>query len=134
MNELRLQRKLIEKAKAEGGFAMKMSHKFMIGVPDLIIQLPHHPTAFVEVKILKYKNWPEQVRLKMTAQQRKFLKRLQKAGGLAGWIVGIEHLAGLSYCAGNNTAVDIFDPDKRLLQDGWTWSEVIRALEYKTND
>ena len=48
--ELDVQTKIIKSARREGGYGRKMSHKFAIGIPDLLIGLPPFIPALAEVK------------------------------------------------------------------------------------
>ena len=43
--ELSLQRKLIEAAQGFGGYGLKLSNRFVAGVPDLLLHVPGSPTA-----------------------------------------------------------------------------------------
>lgn len=48
--ELDVQTKLIKSARRDGGYGRKLSHKFSIGIPDLLIGLPPFIPALAEVK------------------------------------------------------------------------------------
>lgn len=51
-NELYYQRQILVDAKAvdPDAFAIKMAHKFISGIPDLMIKMPGHDVIYVEVK------------------------------------------------------------------------------------
>ena len=50
--ELNEQSNIIKSVKAAGGYARKLSHRFMIGMPDLLVALPPFAPCLVEVKDL----------------------------------------------------------------------------------
>ena len=50
--ELAFQAELINAAKAQGGRAVKLSHKFSVGVSDLLVSIPHYPMVMWEAKQL----------------------------------------------------------------------------------
>ena len=50
MREKELERKLVQKVKSSGGFALKFTSPGFDGMPDRIVLLPHGKLAFVEVK------------------------------------------------------------------------------------
>lgn len=51
-SELNHQKKIVDDVhdQCPKSFAMKLSHHFMSGIPDLIIKVPGYPVTFVEVK------------------------------------------------------------------------------------
>lgn len=51
-SELYYQRQILNDVKEidPKSFAMKMAHKFLSGIPDLMIKMPGHDVVFVEVK------------------------------------------------------------------------------------
>jgi hypothetical protein len=50
--ELDLQAKIIKSVKQDGGYGRKISHKFAIGIPDLLLALPSFVPCMSEVKDL----------------------------------------------------------------------------------
>lgn len=63
MNELGLQKLIVDAVNGAGGFARKMNNRFLIGVSDLIVKLPPQvmhgssrgcPAGFLEVKQRAY--------------------------------------------------------------------------------
>jgi hypothetical protein len=50
--ELDLQTKICKSAKTDGGYGRKISHKFAIGIPDLLLALPPFAPCLCEVKDL----------------------------------------------------------------------------------
>lgn len=81
MKELDAQGMICKSVRVHGGFARKMSHRFLIGVPDLLVKLPDWDAMFLEAK---WRDEPVQddhrFKLKVTAQQFRFLKEAQGAG------------------------------------------------------
>ena len=58
MKELDLQTKIIDWVKDEGGYGRKLSHRFLVGIPDLLLRLSvprsvRGAMVLAEVKLLK---------------------------------------------------------------------------------
>ena len=51
-HELREQTNIIKSVRQDGGYGRKMSNRFAIGVPDLLIALPDFAPCYMEVKDL----------------------------------------------------------------------------------
>lgn len=92
MLETKLQKFLVDEVRDSGGFAHKMSNRFLIGVPDLLIKLPNSPATFLETKQHTFNNRdaaPAKFWLRVTPLQAKFLRDANAAGvpGLVGSFV-----------------------------------------------
>lgn len=85
MNELQAQSLVVKAVRDDGGYAFKLAHKFLIGIPDLLIQIPGHGTSLWEVKLAR-KTLLSDTALNLTAKQLKALRDFTKAGGTAGVI------------------------------------------------
>lgn len=92
MNELQAQKLIIDAVRGEKGFAYKLSSRFMVGVPDLMVQYPSftqgirqldYPTTIVEVKIGDMPKRVTWVTLDITPKQGAFLRDFGNAGGCA---------------------------------------------------
>lgn len=89
MKEIDLQKLICDAVNERGGFAFKMSHRFLVGVPDLFVQ-PYFSARpfFLEVK--HRTSWPkEDFKLDVTKLQDQFLRRAHSAGmdcGVASFI------------------------------------------------
>lgn len=96
MSELQMQRLIIEDVKKCGGFAFKMSNRFMVGVPDLYIATPRHWPVLVECKFVKElpKRKTTSVLLNLTPKQRHFIRQTQYGGGYSGWVIGLKMKIG----------------------------------------
>lgn len=83
INELFLQSKVVESIRELGGFAQKCSNRFLIGVPDILCQLPGFSTSYWEVKKSPHKKWmcPD-----LSPKQKIWLRDFTKAGGFGGVI------------------------------------------------
>lgn len=83
MNELQFQRLTCKAVQSAGGFATKLSHRFLVGIPDLLIKLPHTAAMLVEVKTDKrpVKNL---YLLDITPRQAQVLRSADSAGMMAG--------------------------------------------------
>lgn len=126
MNELQLQRYTIDVVQERGGAAQKLSHRFNLGVSDLLIKLPpwapgrriSEPRVagqlamLIEVK--QHRGVPASVRpftLDVTRPQENFLKRFQAAGMRVGVLSFLQGPRGkLDLCA------KLFELDK-LVRD-----------------
>lgn len=84
MRELPLQSDVVKVVKANSGFARKLSHRFLIGVSDLIVKLPDYQTALLEVKAGSEPLRSKVARLDVTVQQARFLQEAANAGVLCG--------------------------------------------------
>lgn len=82
MKETALQSLFCEAVRDHKGFAEKLSNRFMIGVPDLVVKIPDFPTAFVEVKQREGVPWQD-FKLEVTKLQDDWLTRAQEAGTVA---------------------------------------------------
>lgn len=89
MKELAFQQLIVQAVRSDGGFAHKMSAKFLIGVPDLFLKLASSIPGMWEVKIDDVPKKSTEVRLKVTELQLKWLRDYASAGGLAGVISGL---------------------------------------------
>jgi hypothetical protein len=86
-NEVVYQRYLVTSIKEHGGFALKMSNAYMVGIPDLLLKCRDWPQPQIwEVKREQDVKWvlerspPRPVRLDTTQLQRKTLRDMGEAG------------------------------------------------------
>lgn len=114
MKEVEVQKLIVDAVREAGGAAHKLSNRFSIGVPDLLIKLPRNstiadlfPAMLMEVKLEKYADvnkLAERGKTTMpdvTVPQHSFLTDYAKAGMLAGvmtFIVDRRGLRGLWLC------------------------------------
>jgi hypothetical protein len=101
MKELDLQTLIIKVIKGEDGHGRKLSHRFLVGIPDLLLSLSlsNHPEDFelvlAEVKILKFSKAYDlrrsQPKLGVTPKQLQEMKSFKRAVT----IVGIQRDKGL---------------------------------------
>ncbi len=87
VKETDLQTELKDAAIAAGGYSYKQSHKFLIGVLDLFVQLPGSPTVILEVKYEKKPRKDGTVPVALTPHQIRSINSINKSGGVAGWVV-----------------------------------------------
>lgn len=83
MMEIQLQAELCKEARSQGGFAFKMSNRFLVGVPDLFCQIPSLRTTLLEIKIERRQT--PLLEAKLTEHQKNYLQRINDSGGVAGW-------------------------------------------------
>lgn len=87
MRELAAQSLITRAVKDHGGVAFKMANRFLVGVPDLFIQLPGCTSSLWEVKMNKTKfGMKEFFEVDLTKPQENFLRDLIRAGGNCGTI------------------------------------------------
>lgn len=79
--ELYYQRQILVDAKAqdENVYAIKMAHRFLSGIPDLMIKMPGHDVLFVEVKKGDVGKTGK-VKIDTTALQRSTMATMGRAG------------------------------------------------------
>lgn len=80
--ELYHQRTIIEDAKKISNltFAVKLSHRFMSGIPDLLLSVPGYQPTFVEVKKVDG-NWHKNtIKVNTTPLQRATMKAMTDSG------------------------------------------------------
>jgi len=81
VDELKIQRDIILEVQKLGGFAFKMSNRFLVGVPDLFIKMPGYDTTIVEVKFVRAVANPKKIRLPgPSVPQANFMKKAGAAG------------------------------------------------------
>ena len=85
MQELDLQNRVVKAVRAsQGGAAHKLSHRFLVGVPDLLIKVPKYPVMIVEVKKNERPKVQDHVTLDLTVNQERFLAQWATAGVMCG--------------------------------------------------
>jgi hypothetical protein len=88
VQELDLQRRVVNLVNGTGnGFAHKMSHRFLVGVPDLLVKISGpraYPAMLIEVKKDERPKVQHTVTLDVTKQQERFLLRAARSGVLCG--------------------------------------------------
>lgn len=82
--ELDLQKRIVDVVREHGGYAHKMSHRFLVGVVDLSVKLPRHPAMFLEVKKDDLPKKADHVDLNLTVPQMRFLRDYHNAGMITG--------------------------------------------------
>jgi len=93
--ELSIQSSLVKEAFALGGYALKMSNRFLVGVPDLLVHLPASPTVIVEIKLaVAPTRLTTPISVDLTVQQRYTLQKMQKAGVKSGWCLFVANKSG----------------------------------------
>lgn len=85
MNELDLQNRVVKVVRtSQGGAAHKLSHRFLVGVPDLMVKVPKYPVMILEVKKDERPKVKEVVTLDVTVPQKRFLLQWAAAGVMCG--------------------------------------------------
>jgi len=103
IKETDLQTELKDATIAAGGYAYKMSNRFLVGVLDLFEQMPGMPTITLEVKYIRKFPKDGMVAVELTPHQIRTINNTNKAGGNAGWIVIVRRGPGeYAWHAGRN--------------------------------
>lgn len=91
MIETEAQKIVVKAVEAEGGYALKMSNRFLVGIPDLLIKLPTIPAMILEAKIQHFKR-PDNHKftLAATALQDRELRNMRSAGMITGMLSFVE--------------------------------------------
>lgn len=133
MQELDIQRELIKATIVQGGEAFKMSNRFLVGVPDLFVQLPNHPTALIEVKYEQRKKMDGIVHVCLTGPQQNRIRLIQKAGGVAGWVLVVRvglgrYLWHASRIIGSDWPVEMRIMQERQHGRLWPMATIVDAI------
>lgn len=84
--ELDLQRWVVNTVRRNSGFAFKLSNRFLVGVPDILIQMPFSITSIWEVKVNDRLVTRDYITLEVTAMQEKWLRDYATSMGVCGVI------------------------------------------------
>ena len=101
MIETEAQSLIVHAVEAHGGKALKLSNRFMTGVADLLVKLPHTPAMVLECKLHTFsvktiKDGHSFDDIGCTGPQKKFLRDWHAAGMRAGVVSFVqEHGVGL---------------------------------------
>lgn len=97
------QKHILDVIIAEGGYGIKLSNRFLVGIPDLFIKPLHAVASLVEVKLQKgYPVNPDTpIHVNITALQRHHLMQYSKAGGISGWIMIVSGATGIVHMLGS---------------------------------
>lgn len=90
--ETDIQRQLINSAEETGGYGLKLSNRFIVGVPDLILAMPIPPMySFIEMKKDDWPKTSDVVTWGVTKIQENTLVTMQNAGLRAAMGIAIKH-------------------------------------------
>ena len=104
VNEASLRSELSRDFQKEGAFVQTITQRFLAGTPDLLVCF-EGGVWFLELKFVSkaYRGSDEPMDLpaiNLSSLQRAWMRRFQKAGGLAGWVVGEPSPKGTRLYAG----------------------------------
>lgn len=125
MREVDCQSKVIKAVRDAGGAAHKLSNRFLVGVPDLLIKLPRYSAIIMEVKLEKRIQFSDDrypITPEVTQLQWEFLKKYHDAGMTTGVISFVQwrrtlrclHVFLPNYRRGDSlrpTLYYLFDPE-----------------------
>lgn len=122
-DEIIWQRRIIKSVKNEGGWGRKWATQMTVGVPDLILALPHFGMFCAEVKLYQdaVEGWNR--RTGVTEKQRHEINKINSAGGL-GLVIGI-----VEYKNNNKYAI-AFDANQDKVGErvfGILWSPIEKS-------
>ena len=83
MNELDCQKWVCDVVNARGGRAHKLSHRFVVGVSDLLVKLPNKPAALIEAKLQRIGKTTKstfEFKMDVTPIQQSFMRGYYLAG------------------------------------------------------
>lgn len=104
-------------------WAIKLAHRFLAGIPDLLIKVPDHDVLFIETKIAKpTKNG---IKVETTPLQRATMQMMNRAGlKVAVWILVDE--VGLVRCTYDVTEMKRWNNVVTRVRDkGWPIEELV---------
>lgn len=87
MNELEMQKLIVDAVNEEQGFGLKISHRFLVGVPDLIIKPTdrRYGAGLIEAKQREEMKDPNRAfNLEVTPPQKNYLRAAARSGMAAG--------------------------------------------------
>jgi hypothetical protein len=85
MKEIELQTDIINAVRQHGGAAHKLSHRFSVGVVDLLAKPPYEPARLIEVKLNERPaRLDTPITLDITRPQVEFLQDYYNSGMIAG--------------------------------------------------
>ena len=124
MKELDCQKLVVDAVREGGGFAFKMSNRFLVGIPDLFIHSPEYGTSLWEVKL---RDAPKDMGgwcVYITAKQDQKLREYTKAGGFCGVI---------SFVEGSDVRMAVFpystwSYSDQFVKRGWTAGSAYTVL------
>jgi hypothetical protein len=92
VREVDCQKLTVDVVRASGGAAHKLSHRFLVGVCDLLVKFPSAPAALLEVKLTRYARieYDREFELPLTMLQKQFLRGYSRAGMRCGVLSFIE--------------------------------------------
>lgn len=132
MIETQLQGHLVTAAIEAGGFAAKISHRFIVGVADLWVQFPSLIGVWIEVKLIKGVPARGVAMVALTPHQRKYIRGVEAAGGRAGWLLGVEVKPGrLLFACGRGVVSHTGLNDVIVRERGGPWPirEIVERMQ-----
>lgn len=133
-NEAQFRSELKKDIETLGGFCKVISQKFFTGYPDLHASLPGVGSAWIECKFEARADYKGRCPLKLTPLQREFIRREQRAGGNAGWVLCIKFSKlkqWAAYCgrSPDETEVDLRYPRTvRAAGRYWGVTEIMESI------
>lgn len=128
MKELEFQTLVRKAVEYEGGYGLKMSNRFLVGVPDLLLHLPGLPTMVMEAKFDRVTSTIKRYALVLTPRQALTLRQMAGAGMLAGAVSLLQ--AGKMYGV-KAVHIQEFEGEASLRLEGLTynWSDRRHLVE-----
>lgn len=133
-SELYFQKQLINAAVEMDGYGQKLSNRFIVGVPDLLLQVPGWRTTLVEAKQHFFVPNPKIIHIDLTKIQEDRLKRHTRSGGDAGWAMVAHSKDGQKWVmASRNLSILTFDANEYKanschMQRNEPWTKALKYL------
>lgn len=125
-SELDLQKLVVDVVNQDlGGFARKLSHRFLIGVPDILVKVPGNPCAVIlEVKQQKAPVKLDTIHLDVSVAQARFLRDALKGGVPTGVVSFIQKPGMLGMLCWPTSDFPATGTDFPLLTEDHSWSKI----------
>lgn len=82
-----LSKELCDAVNDYGGFARRIAHRFIVGVPDLMVVMPNRAAILLEAKLDDLPVKLTKVTVALSVQQHRFLKQSYEAGMVGNGVV-----------------------------------------------
>lgn len=107
MRELKFQTKLVKSTRAQGGYARKLSHRFVIGIPDLIVHIPNYAPFLLEVKYFPEVSPNSNKLIPTTPKQQLELTEFNSVNIDAGSTAGV----AIGFCINKRKGLKVYTPE-----------------------
>jgi len=107
------------RAKFDSVYACKLAHKYLAGIPDLMVVLPNKPVMFIEMKMVDEPKKSTIVKVATTELQRNTMQKLHDAGAYVRVWVVVKQTGQIHVCHYLSTLLDISRPGWDRTKGTW---------------